>query len=222
MRMNPVLEWITNFLFLNLTWVLYNVPIFYLVLNFSVVENPAQSYMLLLNILILMPFLFFPSTTAMFGIARKWVMKDDVPIFRFFWKYFKENYKMSMLGGILLTLIGTILVVDYFYFKESIPFVSYVFLFFLFFWFLYTLYFCACIVHTENTLRQNLKNTFVLSIIDPFFNFGIGIICVGIVFISVKYLTFLLPFFTGALIAYVAFFGFYHVFDKLLSLTNKK
>lgn len=96
--------------------------------------------------------------------------------------------------------------------------VSYVFLFLLVWLFLFTLYFFANTVHTETKLVQSMKNTFILSIVNPFFSFGIVIINIGILYIGIKHLTFLLPVFVGSLIAFLSFFGYFKVFNKVLEL----
>ncbi len=215
-RLNPFFEWITKIAGTNLLWVLFNFPIAYLALSLFTVKEMSQITQLLITIAILAPFIFFPATTAMFGVVRKWVMKEEVPTLRFFWKYYKENYKRSLVGGLVLTVLWAIVGVDYFYFHSRIYLGSYLFLFLAVWLFTITLFFFSHTVHTETKFGQALKNVFILSIVNPILSFGIAIINLVILYISVMKLTFLLPFFSGAIISFLGFFAYYKVFTKLV------
>ncbi|MEH7121355.1 DUF624 domain-containing protein [Neobacillus vireti] len=217
-RLNPFFEWITKLAGTNLLWVLFNFPIAYLVLSLFAVTEMSQLATLSITIAVLAPFIFFPATTAMFGIVRKWVMKEEVSIFRFFWKYYKENYKRSLVGGLILTVLWAIVGVDYYYFHSRIYLGSYLFLFLMVWLFIITLFFFAHTVHTETRLGQALKNVFILSIASPIFSFGVAIFSIVILYISLMKMTFLLPFFSGALISFLAFFAYYKVFTRIVHL----
>ncbi|PLS05601.1 YesL family protein [Neobacillus cucumis] len=217
-RLNPIFEWISKLVGTNLLWVLFNFPIAYLTLSLFTVKEMSQIIMLMIIIALLVPFIFFPATTAMFGIVRKWVMKEEVPIFRFFWKYYKENYKRSLLGGLILTVLWVIVGVDYYYFHAHIPLGSYLFLFLMVWLFSITLYFFAHTVHTETKLGQGLKNVFILTIVNPFLSFGVAILSIFILYISLMKITFLLPFFTGAVLSFLAFSAYNKIFNKIVRL----
>lgn len=217
-RINTIFEWIMKFAGTNLLWVLFNFPIVYLTMSLLFVENTSQAMMIMITIAVLAPFIFFPATIAMFGVVRKWVMKDDVSLMRFYWKYYKENYKASMIGGLIISFLWVIIGFDYYYFQTSIPLISYIFILLLICLFVFTVYFCANTVHTEAKLKQSMRNAFVLAIVNPIFSFGIAIINIAILYISIHYLTFLLPFFSGSLIAFISFLGYYKVFNQVVAL----
>jgi uncharacterized membrane protein YesL len=220
-RINPVLEWIAKLAGTNLLWVLFNFPIAYLVLSLFIVKEMSQIAMLIITIAVLSPFILYPATTAMFGIVRKWVMHEEVPIFRFFWKYYKENYKRSLVGGLILTVLWAIVGVDYYYFHSRIYLGSYLFLFLMVWLFIITLFFFAHTVHTETRLGQALKSVFILSIASPLLSFGIAIISMIILYISLMKITFLLPFFSGAVISFLGFFAYYKVFTRIVQSEKK-
>ncbi|PLS01071.1 YesL family protein [Neobacillus cucumis] len=67
------LEIFSNFLLLNLLWVLMCLPIVTI----------------------------FPATAALFGVVREWVLKQDSSVFRSFFKCYKENFKQSFPLGLL-------------------------------------------------------------------------------------------------------------------------
>jgi uncharacterized membrane protein YesL len=167
---------------------------------------------------VLVPFIFFPATTAMFGIVRKWVMKEEVPIIRFFWKYYKENYKRSLVGGLIFSVSWAIVGVDYYYFHTRIHFVSYLFLFLMVWLLIITLYFFAHTVHTDTRFGEGLKNAFILSIANPIYSIGLAITSMVILYVSFMKLPFLLPFFTGAAISFLAFFAYNKVFTNIVQI----
>jgi uncharacterized membrane protein YesL len=219
-KINPILDWTTKLAGTNLLWVLFNLPVFYLTLLLYFAKDETQVIMLAITIAALSPFIFFPATTALFGVIRKWVLKEEVDILRFYWKYYKENFKRSITGGLVLTLFWSILVVDFYYFQTH-SMLKYLFLLLLAWLFLFTQYFFASTVHTETKLLQSIKNSFILSIVNPVYSFGIVIINIGILYISINQLTFLLPFFCGSLIAFLTFSGYLKVLGNVMVLQMK-
>jgi uncharacterized membrane protein YesL len=217
-RIQPVFEWITNLAALNITWLVFILPIAYLSLLLVLVENTSQVIMLLITIVVLSPFLLFPATTAMFGVVRKWFMKEEIKIVQSFWKFYKENYKRSLFGGLFLSFLWLVGIVDYLYIKTNVSFVNYIVLFILAFLFLYTLYFFSDTVHTESKLTQSLKNVLIITVANPIFSFGIVLICIFIIYVSFTYLQFLIILFTVPSIAILGFYGYQKVFTTILNV----
>lgn len=217
-RIQPVFEWITNLAALNITWLVFIFPIAYLSLLLVLVEHTSQVLMIILSIVVLSPFLLFPATAAMFGVVRKWFMKEEIKIVPSFWKFYKENYKRSLFGGFILSFLWLVGVVDYLYIKSDVSFVNYIVLFILAFLFLYTLYFFSDTVHTESKLTQSLKNVLIITIANPIFSFGIVVICIIVLFVSISYLPFLIILFIGPSIAILGFYGYQKVFTTILSV----
>jgi uncharacterized membrane protein YesL len=56
----------------------------------------------------------FPSTAAMFGVVRDWSRQKEGGLVRAFASRFRENFAQSLLVGVLWTLFGTALVLDFF------------------------------------------------------------------------------------------------------------
>lgn len=220
-RVQPVFEWIINLATLNLTWLVFILPIAYLSLLLVLVEDFSQMILLLISIIVLSPVLLFPATTALFGVVRKWFMKEDIKIIRSFWKYYKENYKRSFLGGLFISFLWLIGSVDYLYFKNTSPFINFLFLFILALLLLYTLYFFSDTVHTESKLSQSLKNVLIISITNPVFSFGIIILCIFIIYISFTYFPFLLLLFTGVFVAILSYYGYHKIFTTITRMNNK-
>jgi uncharacterized membrane protein YesL len=55
----------------------------------------------------------FPSTAAMFGVVRDWVRKKEGSLTRTFIARFKENFGQSLLIGVVWTVFGVALVLDF-------------------------------------------------------------------------------------------------------------
>lgn len=81
-------DWLAKLIYLHLIWLLFT----------------------LLGLII---FGFMPATVAMFSIMRKWIMKEDVPIFKYFLQTYKTCFvEKNILGGIYF-LTGLILYLDF-------------------------------------------------------------------------------------------------------------
>lgn len=88
------LEVATDFFLLNLMWLVACVPVVTI----------------------------FPSTAAMFGVVRDWSREKEGGLLRAFASRFRENFAQSLLVGVLWTLFGAALVLDFFV-AEGLSFV---------------------------------------------------------------------------------------------------
>ncbi|WP_404455436.1 DUF624 domain-containing protein [Virgibacillus necropolis] len=86
-KLQRLLEVTTAFIFLNLLWFIFCLPIVTI----------------------------YPSTAAMFGIVRKWKIEGiDYEIRSNFISLFKENFKKSFLLGIIWSVIGALMTMDFY------------------------------------------------------------------------------------------------------------
>lgn len=83
-RLYRVLEVCTNFLYLNLLWLVCCVP---------VVTIPS-------------------STAAMFGVVREWTKQRESGVAGTFLAMFRDNFRQSLWIGFLWAIIGAVLAVD--------------------------------------------------------------------------------------------------------------
>jgi uncharacterized membrane protein YesL len=210
-------EWIMRFSVINLLWIVFNIPIAFIVVNILFVEQTGLIVFLLIPLLILLPLLFFPATTAMFASARNLVMKEEGVSIRQYWRYFKENYTRSLLGGLVLTVVWTIWAVDYYYFsKENIILLG-IFLILGIVLFVFTINFFSILSHYHMKLLPAMKNSFLITMGSPLLFFTVLISNSIILYFSLFVFKFLLPFFTGSLIAYLSFSAFYRYYLKVIS-----
>ncbi|WEG11733.1 DUF624 domain-containing protein [Pullulanibacillus sp. KACC 23026] len=204
-------EWVMRFASLNLIWVIVNLPIALLIINLLNANQLSQVIFSYAAIGVLIPFLIFPSTTAVFGVVRKWVMKEgDIKVWHSFFNFYKENYLKSMSGGLVITLMWFI-VTFYLYSLYlhlglgllPVYILIYVVLS------VFTLHFFSLTVHFDIKLLSTFKNSFLITIGRPINTLGMALVSCLIVFLSVKIVSFFLPFFIVSLIAYPSFLGFY-------------
>ncbi len=208
-----ITEWLTRLAVTNLLWVFFNLPIFIVALNLLIVDSIDQMLFFIAIIALLLPFVFFPATTAMFALIRRWALNElDVPLIRSFWKYYRINYKRSSLGGLVIVGIWSILLIDYYYFTTNIHDVlKYLFFALFIYMAMFTLHFFSNTVHFDTKLKQTLKNALYMTLKNPITSLIVVILNVVIVAISVKVLPFLLVFFTASLVAGLSFMAFHMV-----------
>lgn len=211
--------WITRFASVNLLWFLFTLPFFFFVYNLLLVQTVNEMIVTGFIVLTLAPFIFFPATTALFSVTRRWIMKEDIRLISTFWKYYKQEYKMSMVGGIWISLICLLLGIDFYFYLQTSQ--SDIFLAFLvivtFLFSIVTIHFFSIIVHAKTKIIHALKNAMLITITNPFLTLKIGIASGIVIYLSFFMFAILIPFFMGAIIAYVAFSSFYHSYSGSVS-----
>ncbi|MFD0958576.1 YesL family protein [Paenibacillus chungangensis] len=222
-------EWIMRFSVINLLWIVCSIPFFFFLLTLFVGTGEqlteeqilGNMYMTLILMAVVAPFTLFPATAAMFTVARKWVMGEvDVPLFKTFFRGYKENYKQSMLGGILYTLLFAIMVVDFIVYREQLNILSYIFIAFLILLGVSMFNFFSMLAHYHMKTFQLLKNALLITIGKPFRSLSTAIMAGVVAYFSTQF-TFLIPFFMGSIIAYLSFWNFNIIYLKLQEQAEK-
>ncbi|WP_255551232.1 DUF624 domain-containing protein [Sporosarcina sp. E16_8] len=212
-------DWIMRFSIINMLWIIFNIPII-LVTILMIFTDPKEGYYTLaVLIALLMPLLFFPATTAMFASVRQWVMQGTIsPLLKSYWGYYKENYKKSFLGGVVLTAAWTVLIADYYYFVNKSTLWSYIVLIIGIFLFVFSMNFFSVVSHYNLKLGQLFKNALLVTIGNPLLTVVVFIGSSIILYVSFYVLLFLIPLFTGILIAYLSFALFYRMYLKTTTI----
>src|SRR5699024_8755316 len=106
--------WIMRFVFSNVLWLILNLPIVFVLFNVLFMEQQDTIYPALIIIALLMPFFFFPATTALFATVRSWIIPSvqSEHLIRTYFSYYKQNYVKSLLAGLIFTVVWSILIVD--------------------------------------------------------------------------------------------------------------
>lgn len=162
---------------------------------------------------------FFPATTGMFSVIRKWVQgKSDIPIFPTFWSTYKKEFLKSNLLGFILSLIGYILYIDFTFLRQGVDgflqFTYYPLLIVILLYMLVLLYVFPVFVHYEVNIFQVIKNAFLLMIMSPLITIMM-IVGLVIAFYVMRALPGLTPFFTGSVLSYVIYWSVNFAFAKV-------
>ena len=142
-RLYRFLETATNFLFLNIVWLLACLP---------VVTIP-------------------PATAALFGVVREWVRQEDAGVVGPFVRRFKENFVQSLIVGWLWMLLGAVLLFNLLAIRQmpgplglpSLVLVAVASLFYL----TTSVYLYPVLVSYETTWFGVIRNAFFISASQP-------------------------------------------------------
>ncbi|GAA0308021.1 putative membrane protein YesL [Gracilibacillus halotolerans] len=147
-KLNVAFEWITKVAYLNLLWILFTI------LGAVFIG-------------------LFPATAATFAVVRKWITGyTDAPLFKTFWKEWKESLVQANILGYMIAVIGYILYLDFLFVTVSqtdfallltIPFLIISILFGL-----TSLYVFPVYVYFEMKPLQVFKNAFFIMLLNPF------------------------------------------------------
>jgi uncharacterized membrane protein YesL len=227
-----ITEWIMRLSAINLLWIACSSPFLFAALSFLLVpEGSTQTALDLLKqgvimLAIIAPFTFVPATAAMFAVARKWTMGDeDVPLFKTFFRNYKQNYLQSMLGGFIFAILGLILFVNMSFYGTTATSLGFlVYLFIVLFVFLVAAFFnfMSILVHFHMKLWQMIKNSLLLTLGNPIQSIGILVVNGFILYISYTVgKGFLFVFFSGSLIAISTFWQFNRNLQKIQTKFEK-
>ncbi|MGI2329230.1 YesL family protein [Planococcus sp. YIM B11945] len=194
-----ILEWITRFAYLNLLWIIFT-------LFGGVVLG------------------FFPSTTAMYAVARQWLKGEtDLPLFQMFWGYYRQEFWKSNLLGVFVTLITALIAADILFIQSNsndllswtyAPLFAFMLLFALFLFYLFPSF-----VHYDVNVRSVIKNSFLLMLINPLNN-----LLILLTLVPLYYFMSLVPplvvIFGGSVYAFLTMRFALHAFNKASSQTE--
>ncbi len=212
-------DWIMRFSIINMLWIIFNIPIILASILMIFTEPKEGYYALVVLIALLIPLLFFPATTAMFASVRQWVMQGTIsPLLKSYWGYYKENYKKSFLGGLILTAAWTVLIADYYYFVNRSTLWLYIVLIIGVFLFVFSMNFFSVVSHYNLRLWPLFKNALLVTIGNPLLTVVVFIGSSIILYVSFYILLFLIPLFSGILIAYLSFVLFYRMYLKTTTM----
>jgi len=212
-------EWIMRLSVTNVLWLLTSFPFWLMMIAFLTAQDAAQLQAVVIPLAIVAPFTLFPATSAMFSVARKWVLGDvDVPLFKTFFRNYKQNYVQAMIGGIFYALLFAILIIDFqVYLKqiEGLQILAYLFIALMLLLLISLLHFFSLLSHFHMKTVQLFKNALILTIGRPIRSLIMALGAAAVLAISTKF-TFLLPFFFGSIISVYTFYNFNLVIQKMM------
>ncbi|WP_440894766.1 YesL family protein [Amphibacillus sp. Q70] len=158
----------------------------------------------------------FPATVAMFVVIRRWIRNEtDLPIFRTYWKAFREEFLKANGYGSIIFLIGVMIYADLIFMSVNestgMLFIHIPLYMFLIFVVLTLLYLFPVYVHYDLSFFKTIQHAFLIMMIHPLHNVAmiIGIAATVVVMNYIPGLTF---FFGGSFMALLLMGTSYHTF----------
>lgn len=208
-NINIVAEWIMRISLINMFWFMLNFPI--ILIAFFIFISPTMESILLLSgfFSILLVFIFFPSTVAVFAVSRDWVLKKQFTfLWKNYWNHFKRNYVQSLYIGFILTIVWVVWAVDFYYLNLQHQILGVVISIFGLFLLVYTINVLAVLIHYDMTKKQQFKLAFLLTFGKPQLSILILTILFFGFYLSYRFWFFIL-FFTVSASSYSIFYLFY-------------
>lgn len=137
----------------------------------------------------LVVFGFVPATVAMFAVVRKWVTgREDVPVFKIFWRSYRSEFLTSNLLGLLLLIAGFVLFIDLrittVLENWNSTFMAIVLTSLAILYFVVLLYIFPVFTHYKLKTFQYLKTALIISLSNPGLTLLMLISGIGIVYIN--------------------------------------
>ncbi|MED4163481.1 YesL family protein [Halalkalibacterium halodurans] len=211
---------ITRFAYTNLIWIFFNAPVVYLLLHLIVTDAKNMNHLLAITACLL-PFVFFPATTALYGVVRRWIIKEnDSGLLITFWSLYKENYRKSVTGGVFLVIFWGAWLVNYVQLIQSLSgLILIVYLLLTGLFITWTAYFFSYIVHFERGVIPALTNALMLAVSHPISTAAVAGLHMALFYLSLGQL-YLIASVGGSLVAYCGFFYFYQAVQKTIRVQH--
>ncbi|WP_027965233.1 DUF624 domain-containing protein [Halalkalibacillus halophilus] len=215
-------KWIAKLTTTNIMWFLINLPTWFVFYSWVTSEQKLALIHFILFILV-MTFLFFPSTRAMFMSLRYWIMEqDDKDQRTHYLRTLIKNYRKFLKTNVLFSVIWLIWIIDLYivYGISDSLFAAFVVIGVL----LYgaqMIYFCLE-SHFEMSTMEKLKYAALGVVGSPFLTAYIIVISAMVTYITVVHFLALLPFVSGVIIAFLSLLMFHHWADRLKVKAIKK
>ncbi|WP_337018582.1 YesL family protein [Oceanobacillus massiliensis] len=189
-----ILEWISRFAYVNILWILF-----------------TFAGGIILG--------FYPSSIAMFAMIRDWLRGNtDKPVFKTFWKYYRQEFVKSNLLGLVLNVMLLLIAFDIYYIQMNInenltwthiPLFAFMLLIALFLFYIFPSF-----VHFRLNVYQLIKNAFLVMLISPIHSFLITVSLISSYFIfrGIPALFFI---FGGPVYAFITTWICLHAFDRI-------
>lgn len=186
-------QWITRLVYVNILWGLF------MILGFII-------------------FGFFPATTAMFAVVRKWIMGDvELPVFTTFWTIYKKEFWKSNLLGLIFCISAYVLYIDYLFLQGTMSglskIISFPLLLLTLLYLLMLLYVFPIYVHYDIKVWQVFKNSLLLMLLNPLITIVMLIGCI-IIYLLMTAVPGLIPVLGGSAFTFVLMGPAYFVFTK--------
>lgn len=219
---NKLVSFLKNIIGANIVWFIFNLPLVILAVILMRQAGPLVLSGLVLLMIVLVPFVLFPATTALFGVVRNYILKEPVPLLKSYLADYKAHYIRSVEGGFLFTVAWGITGYIYLSNSDLNYFLTLLLGLIALILVVLTLNFFAMTVHLESSFSRALSNVLLVSIGGNFLSLAVGLLAVGIIYVSYTYALYLFPLVTGSAVAYLAFFAFLKLLQGIQALYDRQ
>jgi uncharacterized membrane protein YesL len=163
---------------------------------------------------------FFPSTTAMFTVLKRWIEGErDIPVFYAFWYTYKSNFFKANGLGLVITALGYVCYIDYrfFFVEELMDSIALKIMVGIFIYLFITVcvYLMPVYVYFRFRFLEYFKYSFLFSLSMPFKTFGILVI-LYLLYAVMLYFPGLFLFFGGSVPGYLLMWFMHQMIGKLV------
>lgn len=212
-----VSEWIMRFSIVNILWLVFNLPLILLIVVMKYGWQTTEITQLWFFIALLAPFVFFPSTTAVFSSVRDWIIKDEATqLVRHYWSYYLENYKSSVLMGLFLTLIWSVWASNFFFYRNENVVLFFAFCGFGVLLYVFSIHIFSLMSHYRIKTTLLIRYSLMITIGKPVLSFITFLVNIIVIYGSLIGPTFVLLFFTVSLVSFLSFSIFYRMYLDIL------
>lgn len=101
-------EVLLNCLMFNIIWLILNLPVSALLIQIALTTEMVSYQILIPLILLLLPFVFFPTTQALVNTMREVIITEKLLNIKVFFTCYLTSFKQSLFVGVLLTGLLTL------------------------------------------------------------------------------------------------------------------
>jgi uncharacterized membrane protein YesL len=210
----PVTQWITRLAVTNLLWIGTALPFHFFLIMFLFRTLPVQTPISLIGMALCMPTLLFPSTVAMFGVARQWIIGEEtMSLWQRFFQTYRENYRQSIQGGTVWTLFLAFSLYNVSFYQAMDGWqssISWLIVIAMGIGVLGMLHFFCMVTHFRMAMRPLLLGAVFFSFTQPKRIFLTLIPVATVLHASITWQPLLFFFFSGSVIACITFWNFHH------------
>jgi uncharacterized membrane protein YesL len=193
-KLDTILQWISRLVLLNVCWILFSA------LGLFVTG-------------------LFPATAALLGVTRKWIMGDhELKIWNTFKQIYRQEFAAANRMGWILSLVGTILFINYQLISQvtgELAFVfPFAFYFIVFFYTILLIWTFPLLVHYKATWRQHIRNAMIIGLSNIHYTIMCGLVMFSIIYCSLSYPG-VIPFFTFSVIGFGSMWFSMRIFNKM-------
>lgn len=202
-------KWFMRLTLSNIIWFVLNIPTFFILYSwyFSDVREALIHFMLFVLVFTV---IFYPTTQSLFQCVREWILDDETSVLSHYFRYLVQTYRSNLKDGLIFSIIWLIWILDVFYLYEINHFAWMIFCIIGLLLIAFQInYFCFK-AHFDMNFKTRFKMASLTIIGSPILTFSLIILVTIMIYIMFYKLTFLIPFLSGSIIAFLSFLLFNH------------